>query len=321
MHPSHPAADALDMQGKSVLITGASSGIGLAMAKALAACGARLLMVCRDEERGSRAWNEVIEAATCAAPLLFYADLSSQAQVRTLAEELCLRFTRLDVLINNAGGIYSERSLTADGIERSLATNHLAPFLLTLLVLDLLRQAPGARIVNVTSEIHADAIDLDDLQCERGYGFMRAYRLSKLANILFTYELARRLEGSGVTANCFSPGPTRTRFGDNMDGLPRLFPLLFKRVPFLFRSPEQGADTGVHLAASPELAGVTGRYFMRRVAARSKPVSYDKAVASRLWEASARLVYPALRATPAGDDGLVHRPVPGPSLPLAGQLP
>ena len=290
MSATDTQAPDLDMQGKTVLVTGANSGVGFAMAEALAVRGAKIVMVCRDAVRGAAAWERLMRASTCSVPVLLLADLSSQQQLRALAEDLHRRFAQLDVLINNAGGIYSTRSLTVDGIERSFATNHLAPFLLTNLLLDLLQKARAGRIVTVTSEIHAGAIDFGELQGERAYSFMGAYKLNKLANILFTYELARRLAGSSVTVNCFSPGPTRTRFGDDMTGLPRLFPLLFKRVPFLFKSPEKGAETGVYLAASPEVAGVTGRYFFRDRAERTKPVSYDAAVAKRLWEVSERLV-------------------------------
>ncbi|HSC46627.1 MAG TPA: SDR family oxidoreductase [Gammaproteobacteria bacterium] len=283
-------APTLDMQGKTVLITGANSGVGFAMAEALAVRGAKIVMVCRDAVRGEAAWEKLMRASTCSVPVLLLADLSSQRQIRALSQDLHARFEHLDVLINNAGGIFSRHSLTEDGIERSFAVNHLAPFLLTKLLLDLVLAAPAGRVVNVTSEIHAGSIDFDNLQGERSYGFMAAYKRNKLANILFTYELAHRLADGRITVNCFSPGPTRTRFGDDMTGLPRLFPLLFKRVPFLFKSPEQGAETGVYLTASPAVAGISGRYFFRNRDERTKPVSYDIAAAKRLWDVSEQLV-------------------------------
>jgi NAD(P)-dependent dehydrogenase (short-subunit alcohol dehydrogenase family) len=279
------------MQGKTVLITGANSGVGFAMAEALARRGARLIMVCRDARRGAFAWEALMQASTCAAPVLMLADLSAQAQIRALSTDIHQRFQRIDVLINNAGGVFAKRELSVDGIEKTFATNHLAPFLLTSLLLDLLLAAPVGRIVNVTSELHGATTDfLDDLQSERNYNFLRAYKYTKLGNILFTYELARRLAGGRVTVNCFSPGASRTRFGDNMTGLPALFPLVMKRIPILFKSPEYGAQTGVSLACAPEVGGLTGKYFFRGRAVRSEPITYDPEVAARLWEISSRLV-------------------------------
>lgn len=281
----------MDMQGKTVLITGANSGVGFAMAEALVRRGARLLMVCRDARRGAIAWESLMQAATCAAPVLMLADLSVQAQIRELSVDIHQRFPRIDVLINNAGGVFAKRELSVDGIEKTFATNHLAPFLLTSLLLDLVLAAPAGRIVNVTSELHGAKQEfLDDLQSERTYNFLRAYKYTKLGNILFTYELARRLAGGRVAVNCFSPGASRTRFGDNMTGLPALFPLVMKRIPILFKDPEYGARTGVYLAAAPEAIGFTGRYFFRGRAVRSEPITYDREVAARLWDISSRLV-------------------------------
>jgi NAD(P)-dependent dehydrogenase (short-subunit alcohol dehydrogenase family) len=275
------------MEGKTVLITGASSGIGFATAIALAQMGARILLVCRDAGRGADAQAAVANVATEAAPKLLLADLSSLHDVRALADELRRNFPRIDVLINNAAGMFSERGLTIDGIERTFALNHLAPFLLTLLAIDLLKAAGRARIVNVAAESPVRTFDFGNLQGERRYGFLSAYFRSKLANIIFSNELARRLEGSTVTVNSMSPGPTKTRFGDNMTGLPALFPLITKR---LFPAPEVGARTLIYLASSPEVEGVSGRFFFRQRVRQTRPVTLDRDVAARLWQISTALV-------------------------------
>jgi NAD(P)-dependent dehydrogenase (short-subunit alcohol dehydrogenase family) len=193
---------------------------------------------------------------------------------------------QLDVLINNAGGIFATRALTVDGIERTFALNHLAPFLLTNLLIDQLKAAPAARVVTVASEAYPDRLHFDNLQSERSYHFLLAYMRSKLANILFSHELARRLQGSSVTANCLSPGPTVTRFGDELTGPAALFPLVMKRIPGLFAPVEVGARTSIQLASAPELEGVSGRFFLRGRERRTKPVTYDLAIAARLWRLS-----------------------------------
>jgi retinol dehydrogenase-14 len=275
------------MHGKTVLITGANSGVGFATAMALARMGARILLVCRDAARGADALTAVADVATEVAPKLLIADLSSLQQVRSLADDLHRHFPKIDVLINNAAGMFSERGLTVDGMERTFATNHLAPFLLTNLVIDLLRAAGRGRIVNVAAESFLKTLDFGNLQGERRYGFLDAYFRSKLANIVFSADLARRLEGSGVTVNSMSPGPTRTRFGDNMTGLPALFPLVMKR---LFPDPETGARTVVYLASSAEVEGVSGKFFLRQRARKPRPVTLDAEVAARLWRISADLV-------------------------------
>ena len=281
------------MKGKIVLITGANSGIGFATAGALARLGASVIMVCRNKARGEAAKQEVGKIATGPEPALITADLSSQAAVRSLAEEVRVRFPRLDVLINNAGAIFARRELTVDGIERTFAVNHLAPFLLTNLLINCLSAAPAGRIITVGSESYSTSLDFDNLQSEKGHNFFTAYLRSKLENILFTYELARRLDGRGITVNCLSPGPTRTRFGDDMRGLPALFPLVMKRIPFLFTTPEKGAFTSLYLASSREVAGISGRFFLRGRERRTKPITYDRHVAARLWSVSATLCTPA----------------------------
>ena len=277
----------MPMKGKTVLITGANSGIGFATATALAGMGARILLVCRDARRGADAQAAVADVATEIAPKLLLADLSSLHDVRALADEVRRNFPRIDVLINNAAGMFSERGLTIDGIERTFAVNHLAPFLLTNLLIDLLKASSPARIINVAAESPLGKLDFGNLQGEKRYGFLSAYFRSKLANVIFSKELARRLEGSGVAANSMSPGPTRTRFGDNMTGLPALFPLIMKRM---FPGPEAGARTLIYLASSPEVEGVSGRFYFRQRARQTKPVTLDREVAARLWQISADLV-------------------------------
>jgi len=275
------------MHGKIALITGANSGIGFVTAVELAKMGARVLMVCRDSERGARARAAVAKVASGSVPELLLADMSSQKSVRALADDVRERFDRIDVLINNAGGIFAKREFTADGIERTFATNHLGPFLLTNLLLDRVSAGTGGRIINVASESYPSKLDFGNLQGEKSYGFLNAYFRSKLENIIFSLDLARRLQPSGVTVNCMSPGPTRTRFGDNMTGLAGLFPRIAKK---LFSSPEKGARTLIHLASSPEMAGVSGRFFLRQRIRPTKPVTHDAEVAAQLWRVSAELV-------------------------------
>jgi NAD(P)-dependent dehydrogenase (short-subunit alcohol dehydrogenase family) len=275
------------MRGKTVLITGANSGIGFVTAVELAKMGARVLMVCRDTERGAHARAAVAQVATGAAPELLLADISSQQAIRVVADDVRQRCPKIDVLINNAGGIFAERGFTTNGIERTFATNHLGPFLLTNLLIDLVKAGTGGRIVNVASESYPSKLDFGNLQGEKSYGFLSAYFRSKLENIIFSLDLAQRLQGSGVTVNCMSPGPTSTRFGDNMTGLAGLFPRLAKK---LFPGPEKGARTLIYLASSPDIEGISGRFFLRQRARRTKPVTSDAEVAARLWRVSSELV-------------------------------
>jgi retinol dehydrogenase-14 len=274
------------MKDKIVLITGANSGIGLVTALRLAELGAEIVLVCRDPVRGAEAQRGIATAATGKPPSLLLADVSSQASIRVLAAEVYRRFPRLDVLINNAGGIFDSREFTVDGIEKTFATNYLAPFLLTHLLLDLLRAAPASRVVNIASALHsAGRNDLDNLQGEKHFNFMQAYKLSKFSVIVFTYELARRLASTQITVNCVEPGPTKTRFGDNMTGLPSLFPSVMKRLP-LFRPPEIGARTPIYVASSPDIEGSTGKYYVKCKLAHSKPITHDLEMAARLWTMS-----------------------------------
>lgn len=276
------------MHEKLCVITGGNSGIGREAAIELARMGMRVAIVSRDRGRGEAALAEIRRRAATDSATLYVADLSSQTEIRRLAAELSA-LPRIDVLVNNAGLILGTRRLTTDGIETTFAVNHLGYFLLTALLLDTLRASAPARVVSVASEAHRSGrIDFDDLQGERSYAGWRAYAQSKLANILFTYELARRLEGSGVTANCLHPGVIASNFGASGSLPVRVF---FKLFGPLLTSPAKGAATSVHLAASPEVDGVSGAYFVAKRPARSSPASYDEATAARLWEVSERLTH------------------------------
>jgi NAD(P)-dependent dehydrogenase (short-subunit alcohol dehydrogenase family) len=276
------------MAGKTVLVTGGSGGIGKATALGLATMGAHLAITGRDRGRTDEAARE-IRAAGGGQVDVFVADLSSQSEVRRLADEVLHSLSRIDVLVNNVGGYWNTRHVTADGLERTFALNHLAPFLLTNLLLDRLKQSAPSRVVTVAS--HAQAmgrIEFDDLQGERSYSGARAYNQSKLANVLFTYELARRLQATSVTANALHPGVVRTSFGaEDPAVVQRLF------IPFLLhfmKTPAQGAATSIYLASAPDLEQVTGRYFADSKPKRSSERSYDTAAATRLWQVSADLV-------------------------------
>jgi retinol dehydrogenase-14 len=273
---------------RTVLITGATGGIGKATALALSALGAHVAITGRDPARTDEAARE-IRAAAGGQVDAFVADLSSQSEVRRLADEVLGRLPRIDALVNNVGGYWNTRHLTADGLERTFAVNHLAPFMLTTLLLDRLKAGAPARVVSVASNAHKlGRIDFDDLQGERSYSGARVYNQSKLANVLCCYELARRLAGTGVTANALHPGVVRTGFGaDDPAGAQRLFVPLLR--PFM-KSPARGAATSVYVVSAPELAGVTGRYFVGRTPTRSSPRSYDLAVAARLWQISIDLL-------------------------------
>ena len=270
-----------------ILVTGATSGIGRVAARELAARGAHVILHGRDSERAEQTRRAIIERVPSASVDVMIADLASQAEVRRLAAEVRQRFPGLDVLVNNAGATFGRRLETVDGLEMTLALNHLAPFLLTNLLLDLLRRNAPARVVTVASGAHQrSALDFDDLQNRRGYSGFRVYGQSKLCNLYFTYELARRLEGSGVTANALHPGFVATSFGRREGGLMGLLMPIAHRFAI---SPEEGARTIVYLAASPQVEGVSGRYFFQQRPIASSAESYDAEAARRLWEASASL--------------------------------
>lgn len=281
--------ESLSMAGKTVLVTGGTGGIGKATATGLAALGARVGITGRDVARTRAAAASIAAATGNAAVDAFPADMSSQAEVRRLAVEVMEAYPRLDVLVNNVGGFWATRHVTADGLEHTLALNYLAAFLLTDLLLDRLKASAPARIVSVSSNAQSlGSIDFDDLQGERRYSGQDAYNQSKLATVMFTYEVARRLEGIGVTANALHPGVVATGFG--AEDPSRIFKFL---VPFwrpFMKTPQQGAATSIYLASSPEVEGVTGRYFADSRPQTSNQASYDVVAAARLWQISARLV-------------------------------
>jgi NAD(P)-dependent dehydrogenase (short-subunit alcohol dehydrogenase family) len=276
---------AADMTGRVCVVTGANRGIGRATAEGLARLAAQVILVCRSKEDGEAVSRE-IGAKYAVIPDVVTADLSSQASIRRAAGELQGRYPRVHVLINNAGVIPRRRELTVDGLEMQLAVNHLAYFLLTSLLLPQLKAGAPSRIINVTSGAHTHAeVDFDDLQAELGYDPKQVYSRSKLANILFTYELARRLRGTGVTANCVNPGVVATRMLADYMGVASEAGL----ASTFGAKPEEGAETSIYLASSAEVDGVTGKYFERKQARRSSRESYDEAPARRLWEISERL--------------------------------
>jgi retinol dehydrogenase-14 len=275
------------MAGRTVLVTGGTGGIGRATALRLATMGARVAITGRRPERADDA-ARAIRAAGGKVDV-FVADMSSQSQVRRLAEQILRSLARVDVLVNNVGGYWNSRHVTVDGLERTFAVNHLASFLLTNLLLDRMGRSSPARVVTVSSQAHVRGrIRFADLQGESSYSGARAYSQSKLANVMFTYELARRLRGSGVTATVLHPGVVRTAFGAEDPGsIQRMLVPLAKRF---MKSPEQGAVTPIYLASAPELVDVSGQYFVNRMPKRSSKGSYDEAAAARLWQVSADLV-------------------------------
>jgi NAD(P)-dependent dehydrogenase (short-subunit alcohol dehydrogenase family) len=272
------------MNGKVCMITGANSGIGYVTARELARMGAHVAMVCRSKERGGAARNTIIRETGSEAVELMVADLSSQAEVRRLADDFKRKHDRLHVLMNNAALWPTKRMVTVDGLELQFGLNHLAYFLLTDLLLDVLKASAPARIVNTSSGLHKRSrIDFDDLQAERSYKHMRAYGQSKLANVLFTNELARRLVGTEITVNSFSPGMARTNLGRYMSRTAQfLFRLLAKKT-------EKGAETGIYLASSPEVEGVTGKYFADCRPAKPSKFAHDRSIARQLWDVSESL--------------------------------
>ena len=275
------------MAGKSVLVTGGTGGIGKATAIGLAALGARVGITGRDQARAVAAAAGIRAATGNTAVDAFAADMSAQAEVRRLAAQVADTYPRLDVLVNNVGGFWAHRHVTADGLEHTFALNHLAPFLLTNLLLDRLTASAPARIVTVSSGAQGRGrIDFDDLQGKRNYSGQRAYSQSKLANVMFTYELARRLEGTGVTANVLHPGVVHTHFGAEDQAH---FAILIRMAGPFMKTPAQGAVTPVYLASSPEVEGVTGRYFVNRKPKASAKTAYDTTAAARLWQVSADL--------------------------------
>jgi NAD(P)-dependent dehydrogenase (short-subunit alcohol dehydrogenase family) len=280
----------MTMQGKVCLVTGGTNGIGNSAALALARLGATVVIVGRSAEKTRQAVEEIRLATGNSRVDSLLADLSSQHDVRRLASEFRGQYTQLHVLLNNAGGTFLTRQLSVDGIEMTFALNHLAYFLLTNLLLDTLIASAPARIINVSSDAHAHGkIEFDNLQGERAFSGTGPYGNSKLANILFTTELARRLQGTGVTANALHPGLTSTGFGKNNPGL--LMTIMGAVIPLIARTPEKGAGTSVYLASSPDVANVTGKYFVDSKAIAPAPQATDPAVAKKLWEVSANMIH------------------------------
>jgi retinol dehydrogenase 14 len=275
------------MKGKTVLITGATAGIGKATAFGLADRGAKLILVGRDDRRLAAVAGE-LAAKGHRDVITLRADLSSMAEVRRLAGEILRSAPRLDVLINNAGTIVGDRRLTVDGYEYTFALDHLSPFLLTSLLLDRLKASAPSRVITVSSAAHlAGTMNFDDLMLEKGYRPFRAYSQAKLANVLFSNELARRLAGTGVTANSLHPGTVRSHFGNELKGPFRVGMYLVR--PFEI-GPRRGAKTSIYLASSPEVEGVSGKYFVRQRPHRPSAEANDPEIARRLWGVSDKLV-------------------------------
>lgn len=279
-----------DLAGKTILVTGANSGIGKEASVKLAARGAKIVMVARDPSRGEAALAEVKKRSGSDDVSLLLCDFSSQKSIRELAATVIEKLPRLDVLVNNAGAVNEKREVTEDGIERTFAVNHLGYFLLTNLLLELLEKSAPARVVNVASRAHYKGdLDFDDLGFEQGgYGILKAYQRSKLANVLFTRELARRLEGKGVTVNCLHPGVVSTNIWSGAPFFAQ--PVLQLMKWFSMVTPEQGGDTIVQLAADPALEGRTGGYWSDLKPKAPSPLAQNDEVARKLWETSEKLV-------------------------------
>lgn len=277
------------MEGKVCMVTGATAGIGKVTARVLAEQGAHVIVVGRNEQKAAQTVQQINQKTGRDSAEFMLADFASLAATQALAAWFRGTHRRLDVLVNNAGAMFMSRQESQDGIEMTFAVNHLGYFLLTNLLLDLLKASAPARIVNVSSKAHEGAqLDFDDLECRKNYAGMKAYGRSKLANLLFTYELARRLEGSGVTANALHPGFVATNIGANN------IPLFRRPVKWLInrvaKNVEEGAQTSIYLASSPEVEGVTGKYFVDCKPVPSSAASYDEAAARRLWQISAEMV-------------------------------
>ena len=272
----------MSMEGKICIITGANSGIGKATAIGLAKMNATLVMLCRDKERGESAQNEIMELTGNKNVDLFLCDLSSLKEIRNFATEFKSKYKNLHVLINNAGVMLSKKDFSVDGFEMNFAVNHLAPFLLTNLLLDILKKSAPSRIINVGSAAHRmGKIDFEDLQSENKKGrLMKLYGNSKLAMALVSYELSRKLEGSNVTVNILHPGLVNTNLGRDRSSTSKGFAAKF------FKSPEIGAETSIYLASSPEVEGITGKYFIKKMEKDSSKKSYNEEHAKRLWEIS-----------------------------------
>jgi NAD(P)-dependent dehydrogenase (short-subunit alcohol dehydrogenase family) len=274
------------MKGKICVITGANSGIGKATAIGLAKMGATIVMVCRNENRGKKALEYIKEECPNGNIDLMLADLSSQDAIIRFIKDFKEKYQKLHVLINNAGLNLSKCVLTDDGIETTFAVNYLAPFLLCNLLLDTLQKSSPSRIVNVASSVVAKEINFENLNGEKHYRQLNAYAQSKLALILFTYELARKVEGTGVTVNCLHPGYVKTNMVKNFRKFVKYF---FPFIGLFMKSPKKGAKTSIYLASSSEVEGVSGKYFKKKKEEESVKVSYDEDLAKQLWDVSVGL--------------------------------
>jgi NAD(P)-dependent dehydrogenase (short-subunit alcohol dehydrogenase family) len=276
------------MKDKIILITGANTGIGKAAAEALARMSGTIVMMSRNLQRGEEARRELIERTGHQQIDLMTCDLASLEDIRKFSSDFHKKYDRLDVLINNAGIFVHERMETADGFEYQIGVNHLGPFLLTSLLLDLLKKSGEARIINVSSAAHLiGKINFDDLHLEKSYNPWKSYAQSKLANVLFTYELSRRLNGDGITVNALHPGLVKSRFSyDRRTEKPDSF---IKLGEIISITPEKGAETTVFLATSPEVSGMSGGYYVRKKAKRTSKASYDQKTAAKLWDVSTEL--------------------------------
>ncbi len=291
------------MDGKAVLITGATSGIGRETAMALAGKSARIVMIVRDRERGEAVKQEILAKHDSAHVDILLADLSSMEEIRRVAAEFRSRYSQLHVLVNNAGGIFGKRLLTKDGFEMTIALNYLAPFLLTNELLDVLRASAPSRIVNVASGAHSmGRVEFDNMHGERSYGAWRAYGSSKLMLVAFTRELARRLQGTGVTVNALHPGFVATNFGREHMG--RVVGTFLGLAKPLQKTPKEGAETSVYLASSEEVEGITGQYFADSKPAESSRASNDEVMQKELWCWTADLLHLALPQSVAPATGL-----------------
>ena len=272
---------------KNILITGATSGIGKASAFAIAKTNAKLILVSKDESKLQKLINDIKANAPDADLDYFVCDLSSQNEIRALADKIKSKYSRLDVLLNNAGLIINDRKTTVDSYQYTFALDHLAYFLLTNLLMDLLKKSAPSRIINTSSEAHRTGhINFDDIMLEKNYSAFKSYGQAKLANILFTYELDRKLKGTGITVNCLHPGSVSTQFGNDLKGFFKVILSLAK--PFLI-STEKGAVTSVYLATSADVDGVSGKYFKNKKPVKSKAESYNTEIAAKLWNLSEKL--------------------------------
>jgi retinol dehydrogenase 14 len=276
----------VSLAGKTGIVTGANSGIGEQISLGLARMGANVIMVCRDKSKGQVAKDEITKQSGNANVELFLADLASMASIRNLVESFRQRHNHLNILVNNAGLIMGKRVETVDNLETTFEVNYISHFLLTLLLLDTLKASAPARIINVSSSAHTGGkMDFDDLQETKGYSAMKSYSQSKLAQVLFTYELSKKLEGTGVTVNAVHPGVVRTRWGDEGGSLGIGIRLA---RPFMI-SPAKGAETALYLASSPEVDGITGKYWYKKKETQSSKESYDENQQRLLWIESTKI--------------------------------